>query len=342
MADFDLQIITTHKCNLRCKHCYGNFGIRKDNEITTKETKILLKDFKRLCNALGINSDVHFSGGEPLLRKDIYELIAYAKKICVRPVLLTNGMLLNKEVIEHLAKSGLDSCQISVESSNKKLHESIRGEGTFDKVIESAKLLKSLTNIKTALAIAVTKKNLMEVEEYVKFALKKIGANRVVFHRFVPMGRASIKDAISPKQHASFLKRVLALKKIYGNNQVSYTDPTLYSKICGLDTNEDAIGGCSAGFVALSVDANGDVFPCPRLMVKVGNIRKNKIDNIYNNSRILNKLRNRNNLKGKCGKCSLRFQCAGCRAYAYSLSKDIFAEDKLCIAPKNVNLSKKN
>ena len=342
MADFDLQIITTHQCNLRCKHCYGSFGVKERSEITTKEIKTALKDFKRLCNSLDINSDVHFSGGEPLLREDIYELIAYASKISVRPVLLTNGILLTKEVIEKLVHAGLDSCQISIESSNKELHESVRGQGTFDRVVEATRLLKSLTNIKTALAIAVTKNNLAEVEEYVEFALDRFGVDRVVFHRFVPMGRANIEDALSPEQHDTFLNRVITLKQKYGKDKVSYTDPTLYGKICGLDTSEDAIGGCSAGFAALSIDANGDVFPCPRLPLKVGNIRKNSIYQIYNNSKILDKLRNRNNLKGKCGKCSYRFQCGGCRAYAYSLNKDAFAEDKLCISPKNVNISKKN
>jgi len=330
MADFILQIITTHNCNLKCSHCYGNFGFKED-ELTTNILQEVLKDFKKLCDLLKMGAIVHFSGGEPLLREDIFNNIAYSKNLGIKTVLLTNGLLISKLTALKLEESGLDSCQISLESTKKEIHEKIRGKNTFDKTIKCALLLKEKTSIEVSLGMAVMKCNLNEVDDYSKLTIEKLKLDRAVFHRFVPMGRGRIEEKISPKEHDFFLDKIIKLKKKYGEEKIIYTDPLLYSKICGLPTNSSKIGGCSAGFAALSLDSNGDLMPCPRLNIKVGNIYENNIIYLYFNSEILKRIRNRENLKGKCKNCMFKYQCGGCRAYTYSVSKDLFSEDPLCM-----------
>ncbi len=331
MLCFDFQWITTAICNLRCTHCYGAFGLPGKDELNTEEGKSVLKQFKKLVTSVGLSPDIHFSGGEPLLRRDIYELISYAKSIGINVTILSNGTLINLDRAKSLEQSGVSKIQISFEGSNRETHEFIRGKNTFVKSLNAVKILKENTNIDVSMAMTVMKSNLNEAESFVELC-KEMRADRAVFHRFVPMGRGEniSNQELTIAENKKFVEKYVELEENFGKKFVQYTDPLLYPVEFGEETNELELGGCSIGFSALSINYNGDVYPCPRVPFVIGNVRKNTLEEIWNNSAVLDKLRNRNNLKGKCGNCSFRFQCGGCRAVAFAVENDLFATDPGC------------
>lgn len=330
--EFILQVMLTKRCNLRCTHCYGNFGNTSSAELEFKEWQRVFLEMKELCEDNGFDLTIHFSGGEPLLNKDIFNMIDFCNKKRIKTVLLTNGVLISESIIEKLKAAGLDSCQISLESYKKEVNDSIRGNGTFEYITEAIKEIKYNSKIRVSAGMAIMKSNFSDFEEFAKVCLEKLGTDKVVFHRFVPMGRGSDNEMITWQQHDLFLERVKELKKKYGENKIIYTDPLLFCKVSEMkETGKEEMGGCSAGFSVLSINCEGEVYPCPRLPVSCGNIKDSSVSDIYWDSEVMNKLRDRDNLKGKCGECKLKFQCGGCRAFAHGLNGDFLQEDDLCV-----------
>jgi len=307
---------TTCQCNLRCKHCY-NDSFKKENvlnELSTKEGK------KMIIQAIGLGlRAILFTGGESLLRNDLLELIKFAKKKKLLVFLATNGTLVNDGFVGKF-KGLIDKINISLDGSSAKKHDKIRGvKGSFDKSLKTIKKLKEYFNV--SIAFTAHSANLTDLIRVAKIA--KENGVLLTIKRYIPVGRGSNQNlTLSLQDYKILVDTVNKLKRI---QKVSFNDPFPAS----VGKNNNVYGGCLAGIHTLSIDFDGNVYICTKLKLLLGNIKKTPLSKIWNNSKILGQLKNRD-LKGKCKKCDKILSCGGCRAAAFAKTGDYLSADPLC------------
>ncbi len=341
----------TYKCNLKCKHCYSESGIVSKTEISTEEAFNVvdqLADF-------GVTS-LAFSGGEPLMRKDFFEIAQRAVNSGLYVSLATNGTLLNEENVRKLKAVGLHYVEISLDGADAKTHDYFRGKnGAFNQTFQGLKnCLKE--DICTCIAVTATKNNLKEIPVILEMA-ETMGIDRFTLFNFIPTGRG--KEIIvadpSPQEREeilSYLNKQLsedhkiailsttpqlarvALQCQYPNQEdiimpLAHMEAAKISKRA--KSLADFIGGCGAGRFYCAISPEGKVQPCVFMPLEVGDLKTEKIENIWNNSPILSDLRDRKKLKGRCSRCDYKFVCGGCRARAYAYYDDYLKSDPGCI-----------
>ncbi len=320
---------TTQECNLKCVHCYRDAGDKKYNELTTEEGKSLLDEIKKAGFKI-----IVFSGGEPLLRKDIFELTEYASSIGLRPVFGTNGTLIDREMALRLKASGAARISISLDSLNESQHDKFRGvEGSWSRAVKAMKILKEI-GLSFQINTTVTKRNIDEVLEITDFAVE-IGADAHHIFFLVPTGRAvDIEiESLNAFDYEDLLKKIL-LKSKTVNIELKPTCAPQYmriAKVLGIKTRFTK--GCLAGTGYCSITPEGDVWPCPYMPIKVGNVRVEKFSEIWRDAPLFKELRE-GNLKGSCGKCSFNDICGGCRARALFYNGDYLGEEPWCLMRK--------
>lgn len=304
----------TNNCNLRCKHCYGFFS---GNKI------INISNFQNICqqlSLLGVNT-ITLTGGEPLIMgRGIKKYIKISKEHFKTVNLTTNGTLINCKSVKYL--KDIDCVQISIDGTEK-IHNYIRGLGTFRKAINAIKLLKS-NNISCSIMMAVSDYNLHSLKEI--YTLSKSLNVPLGFERVTSIGRGKKFFSLSKINTKRLIKYSQAFK-------IESTDPLCIinnkSKRNYLLKNK-IIAGCLAANMAITIDSNMNLLPCSRLRLPLGNLKKVKIIDILKKSKIAKELSNRNLLKGKCGGCTYKFICGGCRANAFALTGDYLEEDSHC------------
>ncbi len=339
----------TRECNMKCSHCYINATEKKlDNELNTKEAKNLMDQIYQVSRPLLI-----LSGGEPLLRPDIYELIKYGTKIGLKMGLGSNGSLIDEAAARKLKDAGIATVSISLDSNIPAQHDAFRGvSGAFEKAVEACKALRR-NNVLVQVNTTLTQQNYNQIDDIMTLA-ESIGVEN--FHLFflVPTGRGTKLADISPEQYEEMISKTFAKTANHQLNVRPSCAPQFMriAKGMGLDMRQ-WIRGCIAGMYYCRVYPNGDVTPCPYLPIKLGNVREKNFKEIWLNSEVFKALRDPNMLKGKCGICEHRSLCGGCRARAYGLSndfidycgdlhepteikRDYLAEDPWCVyQPKN-------
>jgi MoaA/NifB/PqqE/SkfB family radical SAM enzyme len=258
----------TNACNLRCKHCYQNSSLPKQNELNTKQALSLIEQISDIGA-----KQVIFSGGEPLLRKDIYNLIYEAKSLGLEVELLSNGTLIDDKVAHKLSSLNIDGVQISIDG-RKKFHDWLRGK-SFDKAIQAIKNLHDY-NVPVEIALVAMSKNYKQIEDIAKIA-ESFGARYRVL-RFLPIGRGaehkylSIDDKIYQK----------IANKIKSNYDVTFA---------GIDTKS-----CSAGVESIAIDAEGNVLPCELLIdYKIGNVKEKSLKEILESDKLKTFISNKSN-----------------------------------------------
>ncbi|TRO44618.1 radical SAM protein [Candidatus Bathyarchaeota archaeon] len=308
----------TRKCNLKCSHCYINAtkGELK-GELTNAEAKRLMDQIAEVSRPLLI-----LSGGEPLLRRDIYELIQYGTNKGFRMGLGSNGSLINEIVAKKLKDAGVKTVSISLDSCDPEKHDAFRGvKGSWQKAVNAITALKQ-NGLLVQVNTTVTQQNHGEIDEIMSFT-EQIGVEN--FHLFflVPTGRGTKFDDISPAQYENMITSTFAKTGKHKLNVRPSCAPQFMriAKAMGLDMKQ-WIRGCLAGLYYCRVYPNGDITPCPYLPTKLGNIKEKTFSEIWFNSEVFKNLRDFNTLKGKCGVCDYRSLCGGCRARAYGLSSD--------------------
>ncbi|NLA13671.1 MAG: radical SAM protein [Tissierellia bacterium] len=321
---------TTKKCNLYCKHCYRESGPEKmDDELSTEEGKKLLDQIVKAGMKV-----IVLSGGEPMIRDDIFELISYAKSIGMTVLMGSNGTLIDKEKAEKLKSSGLNAIAISIDSLDSEKHNLFRGsENAFQKAIEGANNCVE-ADIRVQLNCTVTKQNLDEIERIADYAYE-LGAASSHMLFLVDTGRGkNIKEAsLDIKEYKKAINRIID-KDIELNIQVKPTCAPQYkveSLLRGIEPIKNTTRGCIAGISYCSILPNGDVHICPYTPVKVASIREETFDYIWENNEVFNQLRNYKNYKGQCGHCRYIYICGGCRARAFSNTGDWLEEDPYCL-----------
>ncbi len=346
----------TRLCNLKCPHCYMNtYLIESDrtrlHELSTEEW---LNCIDSLSDA-GVVS-ITFSGGEPLLREDFFKVAEYASSKGLSSSLATNGMMIDKETVKKLKEVGIGHVEISLSSAKKDSNDALRGKGSFEKTINAAKYCME-EGMTVGLAITLTKQTKDEIEEFLELA-KNIGVDLAVFLNFLPVGHASGSKNLDldPYESEELLKTINKKRQAYDSffRKIVVLQATHIARVC-YDMTEDKknfvlqqigfiklnnpgrgnrlkyVGGCAAGRFLAAISPEGEIMPCPFLRLKLGNIKKDNFFNIWLSDTVLNKLRDRENWNGNCGKCNHKIVCGGCRARAYTYSGDFLESDPGCI-----------
>jgi radical SAM protein with 4Fe4S-binding SPASM domain len=333
----------TKACNLRCLHCHVEARDAMANELNLKEAMQAIDEMALLGTEALI-----FSGGEPLLRKDfILSLAEYCVDVGIIPAMLTNGVLINHKVALELKDAGIMAVGIPIDSADPDCHDKLRNvPGTFEKAIKAIETCLAV-DLEVVITTMALKDTFNEIPERIKF-INNLGVDQVAVYDLVPVGRGKnvMDQAMSQTQRESLIKY---LQQMQEDNDMVFTMsgglplyPEIVSEMHKLGGTKpkdlllkqfwiDASVGCHAGIIYFSLRPNGDVYPCTFLPVKVGNIREQNLADIWRNSKVLNELRDRSLLKGKCGECEYRETCGGCRGRAYACSGDYLETDPVCL-----------
>lgn len=327
-APLKISMNLTKKCNLRCVQCFSDSGTLKEQELTTKD---IYKLFDDMCD--NGTFFICLGGGEPFTRPDLLDILKYGKNKKLAISVVTNGLLLNKEKIEKLNELDIDYLWLSFEGL-KNNHEKLRGEGTFDKILDTLQQLKDNYDGKTAIRMSVNKYNIDECEEMVKLA-ENYEVDLIRFTPLLSFGRAKDKDlVINQIQYIKFLNNVRNIKS--QNVDIIYPNMDNNYKIW--------IGkngfGCHCGKEAIWIDEVGRVSPCIFWgeNYNIGNIKDEKYMNLWN------KCIKISSLKGNsvCKNCKNYKICrGGCRARSLELFGNLDEIDPLCPLKKNLINQKK-
>jgi len=327
---------STIKCNLRCAHCRRlEPDAAATSDMSTDQAKGLIQQLAELGRKQPFMPILVFSGGEPLCRDDLFELVAEANNAGLMTALATNGTLINESVAEQIANSGIARVSVSLDGATAEVHDEMRQlEGCFDKAIEGLKDL-SEKQVAFQINITLTKKNAHQLEDVYNLA-KSIGAVAVHIFMLVPVGCGQTlaeTDMLSAEQYEEKLIEISRLDAL-DDLQVKVTCGPHYQRVIrqqGLNTKKRQSGkGCLAGLGVLFVSHSGDVFPCGYLPVNCGNILEEKLEDIWLGNKDLAKMRQPDLLEGKCSICGYREICGGCRARAYSATGNFLAEEPFC------------
>jgi heme b synthase len=284
------------------------------------------------------------SGGEPLVRDDVYDLARYGTDQGLRVVLATNGTLLDPDVVLKMKAAGIQRVSVSIDGSTAQTHDGFRGvPGAFGKAMQGIKALRE-GGLGFQINTTITRRNLDQIESILKLA-QDVGAEALHIFLLVPTGRGEslVDEEIPAGDYETVLRWFYDQKKTAGL-ELKATCAPHYFRIMrqkaakeGLEINMENFGyeafsrGCLGGISFCFVSSTGDVQPCGYLPVLAGNIREKGFRAIWEDSELFNSLRDYDLLKGKCGICSYRDVCGGCRARAYAATGDYLAEEPYCI-----------
>jgi radical SAM protein with 4Fe4S-binding SPASM domain len=287
------------------------------DELTTEEGKMLIDQISEVSKPVLI-----LSGGEPLLRKDIFELARYGTEKGLRMAMGTNGIVIDDEVARQLLESGIKKVAISVDSSTPEIHDEFRDlPGSWERAINGVKACMR-NGVDVQFNTTVTVQNFDDIKNILKLA-EDLGVKDLHLFFLVPTGRGTEIEDITPVMYEQMIRQVL---EDYKNSelQVKPTCAPQYMRIAdqrGIDMSRWS-RGCIAGLSYIRIYPEGEVTPCPYLPIKLGNIREIPFKEIWENSDVLKAMRDFDNLKGRCGACEYKQKCGGCRARAYGLSSD--------------------
>jgi len=275
------------------------------------------------------------TGGEPMERGDIYELIQYAHKINLKPVLATCGYLIDEKTIVRLKKAGITALSFSIDGASAETHDRFRGaKGAFDSAVNAAKIARK-AHVRFQINTTISKINVDEVIGIAKLA-KNIGA--YCFNPFilVPTGRGReiAEEILDPVEYEALLNELLRIK-LKSEIKVRVTCGPQFARVCKQAETKgltEDVAGCMGGVGFGFISYRGDVQTCGFLDVPAGNLIDNNFDfkKIWEESEFLREIRSISNYKGNCGICEYVGICGGCRARAYAMSGDYLGEDPVC------------
>jgi len=310
------QIISwnvTLRCPLKCAHCYINAGEKDAPGVLSTSEAFGVID--QICETG--RPVVVLSGGEPLMRNDIFEIARYGSMKGLHMAMGTSGYLFSPETALHLREAGIKKVAVSIDSADPLVHDKFRGrKGCWDRAIRAIGWCKD-EGIAVQINMTVQDYRITSVDDVITLGTGLgVGDYQIFFP--VPTGRAGGTDPGSPGIYENLIKDILTRYR----SRTLHIRPTCapqFRRIADqMGIHNPAWGrGCIAGIHYCRIYATGDVTPCPYLPVIAGNVRTTPFSRIWNESEVFSALRNLNRLTGKCGKCTYRNICGGCRARAY-------------------------
>ena len=334
----------TWRCNLKCKHCY----IAADNpkhsydELKTEEAYDVIEQVEEIESPLLI-----FSGGEPLVRRDFWEIAEYASSKRFKVVLSTNGTLITRHVARKLKDLGFVYVGVSLDSPVREWNDWFRGvNGAFHSAINGIRNLQQV-GVETGIRFTVTKYNISHVPQLIDLAVK-IGVKRLCFYHLIPSGRGvEILDwCLSKEEHVKLLDYLIERSKrladvIEIETVTSPSDGIYVASKIAHDRNEflsllevlKGQGNCGRRIV--SVYPNGNVHPCQFIDdIVLGNVRSCRLKDILreDNPKLQPFINVERSLRGeRCGKCPFKSYCGGFRPRAFAFTGDILGDDPACV-----------
>ena len=320
----------TRRCRYNCKHCRANAGYGENKELTTEQCKKIIASIAQFSKPICI-----LTGGEPMERSDIYEIINYGRRQGLQMVMATCGYLLDDRAAAKLKEAGISALSFSLDGAIVETHDQFRQTSSaYDLVIKAAKTAKR-AGIRFQINTTISKINFGEVEAIADLA-ERMGAYCFDAFIFVPTGRGRtlIGEILEPAEYEKLLNRLLDLK-LKSSIEIRVTCGPQFARVCRQTKGkQDAIvsHGCMAGRGFGFVSYCGDVQTCGFLNVSAGNLIENGFDfgKIWTESEFLKKIRSLSSYKGNCGVCEYVGCCGGCRARAYTMSGDWLAADPVC------------
>lgn len=337
-------------CNLECLHC-RRLEVSREMSRSDLSTENALEFIKRLAYDFDPKPVLVFSGGEPLVRRDLFELIAYAHSNGIPMALATNGTLINRVLAERIVKSGIRRVSISLDGASHETHDQFRRmPGSFDKAVAGFKHLKA-AEMSVQLNATLTRHNIHELEAIYRLSLE-LGADSLHYFLLVPVGCGlEIKEEyqLTPEEYEKALLQIYEFAS-EGKIHIRPICAPHYFRILAQkksdllkSRNPSSLNGitkgCLAGTGICFVSHKGGVFPCGYLPLSCGDIRLQHLKDIWQDSSIFYALRDPEFLAGKCGICEFKRICSGCRARAYEAEGNFLAEEPNCLyEPKKVGV----
>lgn len=347
----------TDRCNLACTHCYSRSGPGRstEGELSTAEALAVIDDLADMGVPL-----ILFTGGEPLMRDDIWDLATHAKSRGLKMALSTNGTLITGDIARRIRECGIEYAGISLDGAKAATHDRFRNlPGAFERSLAAFGACRE-AGLRCGVRVTLTTENCTELGDLVDLSLG-LGASRFCLYWLVPAGRANDSYARLQLDRTEVTD---ALSLLY--RKAKETDPTTMEFLT-VDAPQDSIhllasmeqdgsadladarellaslkGGCSAGTRVANIDTQGNVFPCQfarSMEFRVGNVRDQPFSRIWADTKnpVLTLFRDKQaSFKGRCGACSYRDLCGGgCRVRAHAAGGDFFAEDPFCFLPED-------
>lgn len=324
----------TKRCNLACAHCRASSSDEAADELTTKEGLKLLKNIALLGAPVVI-----LTGGEPMLRADIYELAAAGRKLGLPMALATNGSLVDDETAERIIAAGIHRCAISLDGVTSATHDRIRRlEGSFDTAIKAASTFRR-HEVEFQINTSVTRDNERELSQMAGL-VQALGAAAWHIFMVVPVGRAAGigENLLDAARYNEILHWLVEQAPGMAVEIKPTCAPQYYRMLrqhaASAETQHQgrapATRGCLAGTAFAFISSTGDVQPCGYFPVVAGNVREHTFLQIWRSSALFHKLRDVEEYKGRCGHCDFFETCGGCRARALAVSGDFMADDTYC------------
>ena len=353
----------TYRCNLACEHCYldagstpqvGTENFADRSELGTEECFRVIDEIAAFApECLTI-----LTGGEPLLRRDILDIVRRAAERGLWVVVGTNGVRITENVAARLVEAGARGLSLSLDALDADRHDHFRRvRGAWRNTVEGAEILNR-TGLPFIVQTTAGSHNLGELDAIADFAHDRLAAKVWNLYFLVPTGRGQFVSDMTPAQYDQVLASLYRIQRKYDRrmlvnakcaphyiktvleNSNGQADPastdgasTTTSAWPGsspIRTYSGGAGGCPAGTHYMGIRPNGDVTPCPYLPVFAGSLRNARLTDLWTSSDLFIGIRRRTSLGGRCGECEMNAHCGGCRARAYGTTGDLMAEDPLC------------
>jgi radical SAM protein with 4Fe4S-binding SPASM domain len=331
-----LQLHVTERCNLRCAHCYQDGS--PDRELPLRDLLKIVEQFKELLalwrqEAMGlpVRGQVRVTGGEPFVRPDFMELLGAlsADRRQVSFAILTNGTLIDAAAARRLAELAPAFVQVSIDGA-RETHDGIRGPGCFDRAESAVRHLVE-AGIRTSISFTAHRGNFRQFAEVARLACA-LDASHVWADRLVPLGGGSAlaEQALTPDETREFFAimlqaRIDAACSVFGGTEIA-----MHRSLQFLVAGERPYR-CRAGDSLITVMPNGDLCPCRRMPIRVGNLMQTPLAELYYRNDLLRRLRDRQQVSDGCDGCRYVRACrGGAKCLAYAMTGSPFAADPGC------------
>jgi len=344
---------TTVRCNLACAHCRrlesNEAGIA---DLSPAQAELLVDQLAELGRQQGQMPVLVFSGGEPLCRPDLFDLVARARQCGIIAALATNGTMIDGPLAQRIHDSTIARVSVSLDGATAEVHDKMRQiPGAFDQALQGIRRLRE-HGVLFQINMTLTKQNAGQLQEVYDLA-RSLGAVAVHLFMLVPVGCGEVlaeTDMLTPPQYEQIMREICTLEA-RGELQIKVTCGPHYERIKrelriaarsvpvraseetphGVTTNAHPPSkGCLAGLGVLFVSHRGDVYPCGYLPVNCGNVPQSTLLEVWEGSPDLARMRDAGALEGKCGLCGYKQVCGGCRGRAYAASGNYMAEEPFC------------
>jgi len=336
---------TTAGCNLRCIHCRRIDVADRlvPEDLSTAEAKQLIDQIVAFCNPILV-----LSGGEPLIRPDIFEVAEYAVSKGLRVALATNGTLIDEHMAQRIVDAGIRRVAVSLDGAKAETHDPFRAlPGCFAQALEGIEHLRR-QGMSVQINTTVARHNIDELPQILSLALS-LGADALHIFLLVPVGcgvEIADEQMLSPRQYEDVLnwlyerdqEGLLELKatcaphyfRIVRQRTAAEKRPRVAEKAAASELHT-MTKGCLAGTGVCFVSHKGEVFPCGYLPLPAGSVREQTLQEIWERSEVFSALRDPNLLQGKCGRCEFKRICGGCRARAHGMTGNYLDEEPSCV-----------